>query len=121
MPDGKHFVYTISGSPAVSGVYVGSLDVKPAEQSKERLLTTTLGAPYVDGNIFFLREGTLMAQPFDAGKLQLRGEPVPIAEHVGAELSAGYFAVSPTGVWRIVRGQPLQPASSTPGLTATER
>jgi hypothetical protein len=98
LPDGKHFVYTISGSPEVSGVYVGSLDAKPAEQSKERLLTTTLGAPYVDGNIFFLREGTLMAQPFDAGKLQLRGEPVPVAEHVGAELSAGFFAVSPTGV-----------------------
>jgi eukaryotic-like serine/threonine-protein kinase len=98
LPDGKHFVYTISGSPEVSGVYVGSLDAKPAEQSKERLLTTTLGAPYVAGNIFFLREGTLMAQPFDAGKLQLRGEPVPVAEHVGAELSSGFFAVSPTGV-----------------------
>ena len=98
LPDGKHFVYTISGSAAVSGVYVGSLDVKPAEQSKERLLSTILGAPYADGNIFFLRDGTLMAQQFDAGKLQLRGEPVPIAEHVGAELSAGYFAVSPTGV-----------------------
>ena len=98
LPDGKHFVYTISGSPAVSGVYVGSLDVKPAEQSKERLLTTILGAPYADGNIFFLRDGTLMAQQFDAGKLQLRGEPVPIAEHVGAELSSGYFGVSPTGV-----------------------
>jgi eukaryotic-like serine/threonine-protein kinase len=111
LPDGQHFVYTISGSPAVSGVYVGSLDVKPAEQSKERILTTTLGAPYVDGNIFFLREGTLMAQPFDAGKLQLRGEPVPIAERVGAELSAGYFAVSPTGVLAYRTG-----ATSTAGL-----
>ncbi len=114
LPDGKHFVYTISGSPEVSGVYVGSLDVKPAEQSKERLVTTTLGAPYADGNIFFLREGTLMAQPFDAGKLQLRGEPVPIAEHVGAELSAGYFAVSPTGVLAYRTG-----ASATIGLQHT--
>jgi serine/threonine protein kinase len=114
LPDGKHFVYTIAGSPEVSGVYVGSLDVKPAEQSKERILTTTLGAPYVDGNIFFLREGTLMAQPFDAGKLQLRGEPVPVAEHVGAELSAGFFAVSPTGVLAYRTG-----ASATTGLQHT--
>ena len=114
LPDGNHFVYTISGSPAVTGVYVGSLDVKPAEQSKERILITTLGAPYVDGNIFFLREGTLMAQPFDAGKLQLRGEPVPIAEHVGAELSAGYFAVSPTGVLAYRTG-----ATVTAGLQHT--
>ena len=114
LPDGKHFVYTISGSPEVSGVYVGSLDVKPAEQSKERFLTTKLGAPYVDGNIFFLREGTLMAQPFDAGKLQLRGEPVPIAEHVGAELSSGFFAVSPTGVLAYRTG-----VSATTGLQHT--
>jgi serine/threonine protein kinase len=114
LPDGKHFVYTISGSPEVSGVYVGSLDAKPAEQSRERILTTTLGAPYVGGNIFFLREGTLMAQPFDAGKLRLRGEPVPIAEHVGAQLSAGYFAVSPTGVLAYRTG-----ASVTAGLQHT--
>jgi serine/threonine protein kinase len=114
LPDGKHFVYTITGSPEVSGVYVGSLDAKPGEQSKERILTTTLGAPYVGGNIFFLREGTLMAQPFDAGKLQLRGEPVPIAEHVGAQLSAGYFAVSPTGVLAYRTG-----ATVTAGLQHT--
>jgi eukaryotic-like serine/threonine-protein kinase len=114
LPDGKHFVYTISGSPEVSGVYVGSLDVKPAEQSKERILTTTLGAPYVDGNIFFIREGTLMAQSFDAGKLQLRGEPVPVAEHVGAELSSGFFAVSPTGVLAYRTG-----AAITAGLQHT--
>jgi dipeptidyl aminopeptidase/acylaminoacyl peptidase len=68
----------------------------------------------VDGNIFFLRDGTLMAQPFDAGKLQLRGEPVPIAEHVGAELSAGFFAVSPTGVLAYRTG-----ASVTTGLQHT--
>ena len=99
-------MYTISGSPEVSGVYVGSLDVKPAEQSKERILATTLGAPYVDGNIFFLREGTLMAQPFDAGKLQLRGEPVPVAEHVGAELSSGILCRVPNRCLGVsVRGQ----------------
>lgn len=55
-----------------------------------------------------------MAQPFDAGKLQLRGEPVPIAEHVGAELSAGFFAVSPTGVLAYRTG-----ASATTGLQHT--
>lgn len=39
-----------------------------------------------------------MVQPFDAGKLKLDGEPVPVAEHVGTEGSAGYFSVSPSGV-----------------------
>jgi hypothetical protein len=48
-----------------------------------------------------MRENTLMAQRFDAGRLQLRGEPVPVAEHVaitGTSGSYGVFAVSPSGV-----------------------
>jgi eukaryotic-like serine/threonine-protein kinase len=37
MPDGKHFIYVRLGSPDVSGIYAGSLDAKPAEQSRERI------------------------------------------------------------------------------------
>ncbi len=113
LPDGKHFVYLRGGSPDILGIYVGSLDAKPGEQSKERILATPFATPYVGGNLFFLRDGTLMAQPFNAGKLQLQGDPVPVAEHVGAELSAGYFSVSPTGVLAyrsgVVGARGLQP------------
>ncbi|HEY4362904.1 MAG TPA: protein kinase [Bryobacteraceae bacterium] len=98
LPDGKHFVYLRVGSPEVGGIYVGSLDAKPGEQSKERILASQYGVPYIDGNLFFVRDGTLMTQPFDAKKLQLTGESVPVAEHVGAERSAAWFSVSPTGV-----------------------
>jgi dipeptidyl aminopeptidase/acylaminoacyl peptidase len=52
----------------------------------------------VGGDLFFMRENTLMVQPFDAGKLQLLGEPVPVAEHVGGSGSVAYFSVSRTGV-----------------------
>jgi len=45
-----------------------------------------------------MREGTLMAQPFDTGKLRLTGEPVPVAEHVGATRATGMFSVSRAGV-----------------------
>jgi eukaryotic-like serine/threonine-protein kinase len=98
LPDGKHFLYLRSGTVDAAGIYVGSVDAKPADQSRERILATTFGAPYVDGNLFFMRDGTLMAQPFDAGRLQLRGEPVPVAEHVAALRLNGIFSVSPTGV-----------------------
>jgi eukaryotic-like serine/threonine-protein kinase len=115
LPDGKHFLYLRQGTTEVAGIYAGSVDAKPAEQSKERILAAAFGAPYVDGNLFFMREGTLMVQPFDAGKLQLRGEPVPVAEHVGTFGSAGYFSVSPAGVLAYRTGAstgmavPLQP------------
>jgi len=98
LPDGKHFVYLRVGTPDIRGIYIGSLDAKPAEQSKERIVANQYAAPYVDGNLFFLRDGTLMTQPFDEKKLQLTGEATPVAEHVGAEQSAGWFSVSPTGV-----------------------
>jgi hypothetical protein len=35
-----------------------------------------------EGHILFLRENTLMAQPFDVRRLALAGEAVPIAESV---------------------------------------
>jgi hypothetical protein len=83
--------------PDVAGIYAASLDAKPGEQPQERILATAFAAPYVDGNLFFMREGTLMVQPFDARKLRLSGDAVPVAEHVGTTGSIGIFSVSPTG------------------------
>jgi len=54
------------------------------------------------GHLLFVREGTLMAQPFDARKLQLAGEPFPVAERVEARIGHGAYSVSDNGVlaWR---------------------
>ncbi|HEY6341740.1 MAG TPA: protein kinase [Bryobacteraceae bacterium] len=98
LSDGKHFLYLRGTGPATGGIYLGSLDVKPAEQSREVVLASGYGAPFVDGNVFFMREGTLMVRAFDTGKLQLRGDPVPVAEHVATTGSIGIFSVSPAGV-----------------------
>jgi eukaryotic-like serine/threonine-protein kinase len=97
LPDGKHFIYLRNGTADVIGIYPGSLDAKPEEQSKERILASQFAASYVNGYLFFMRENTLMAQPFDAAKLQLTGEPVPMAEHVATTQSIGVFSVSPSG------------------------
>jgi hypothetical protein len=50
------------------------------------------------GNVFFMREGALMAQPFDNDNLKLRGEPVPLVENVGIYQLVGTFSVSTTRV-----------------------
>ncbi|MBZ5637081.1 MAG: serine/threonine-protein kinase [Acidobacteriia bacterium] len=97
MPDGKHFIYLRNGSPEVIGMYAGSLDTKPTEQSNSRFLAGQFAASYVNSYLFFMRDNTLMAQPFDAAKLQLIGEPSPVAEHVGTTQSIGVFSVSPSG------------------------
>src|SRR5579864_2331049 len=103
LPDGRHFLYLLGGSPEVNGIYVGSLDAKPGEQKRERLIATRLSAGYTpsqdpaNGRLFFMRESTLMAQPFDTKRLQLTGEPVAVAEQLGTSGFHGFFSVSPSG------------------------
>ncbi|HEV2202789.1 MAG TPA: protein kinase [Bryobacteraceae bacterium] len=103
LPDGRHFLYLIGGSPEVNGIYVGSLDAKLGQQKHERLLASRLSAGYTpsqnpaNGRLFFMRDTTLMAQPFDNGRLQLTGEPVAVAEQLGISGFHGFFSVSPSG------------------------
>jgi hypothetical protein len=98
LPDGRHFVYgRYSSSAETDGIFVGSLDLKPQDQSRERLLPNEFGAVYADGRLFFMREGTLMAQTFDSTKLDLAGEPVPVAQHVGTRGRGGFFSASANG------------------------
>ena len=105
LPDGHHFMYLrVSPDPAVTGVYVGSIDVKPEEQNRTRVLATDRQAYYAalpggGGHLLFLRDGTLMAQTFDPTTYQVRGEAVRVAENIDSYTLANYglFAVSKSG------------------------
>ena len=95
LPDGNHFLYFRSGPPDVEGMYVGSLDVDAANQSRQRILATNVPATFANDHLIFLRAGTLMAQPFDARRLELQDVPVPVAEDVQITwYSIGMFSVS---------------------------
>ena len=82
LPDGKHFLYFRSGPPDVEGMYVASLDVDAGSQSRQRILATGVPAVFANGHLFFPRAGTLMAQPFDAGRMEVHDTPVPVAQDV---------------------------------------
>ena len=111
LPDGRHFLYFARSSQAESeGVYVGSLNSKETK----RLLPTAFNAAYaLPGFLLFLRNETLMAQRFDADKLELTGEPLSVAERVAYNpgLGRGAFSVSENGVlaFRSGGGQINQP------------
>lgn len=95
LPDGKHFLYFRSGTPDTEGIYKGSLDAKPTEQSRQRILATEFVASYANGYLLF----QLMAQAFDASRLQVRGDRVPVAEAIESTwFGAGVFSASPAGV-----------------------
>lgn len=105
LPDGVHFLYLrVTQKTDTSGVYIGSTDVKPGAQSETRLLDTAQGAVYAavpgsrTGYLFFMRGQALMAQPFDAHRMEINGAPVQIADHVGTSERGGDFSASNTGV-----------------------
>jgi Tol biopolymer transport system component len=100
LPDGRHFLYFRSGPFEVEGMYVGSLDVDAGNQSRQRVLATDVPAVFANGHLFFLRAGTLMAQPFDARRLKLQDVAVPVAQNVGITwYFTGVFSVSDAGVF----------------------
>ncbi len=51
------------------------------------------------GYLVYVRESTLVAQPFDADSGQISGEPVPLAEDLGIDtVGLAHFSASHTGV-----------------------
>jgi Tol biopolymer transport system component len=101
LPDGRHFLYVAmstdsgNGSVFVTDLAVGTRKPLPIEATR-----TIYVAP---GYLLFVRDGTLMAQPFDTAKLETTGEAVPVAEqadgrYLGAGVMIGYFSASQTGV-----------------------
>ena len=89
LPDGRHFLFIDLGELAsVNGVLrVGSLD-----SSEVRTLGPADSRPeYGSGRVLFLRGSTLIAQPFDARRLEATSEIVPVAESVNS------FSVSRDG------------------------
>jgi eukaryotic-like serine/threonine-protein kinase len=107
LPDGRHFLYvagssfTQKESPSNS-ILVGSLDSKESKL----LFHTHANAIYASGHILFLRLNTLMAQPFDAKRLELTGEAFPIADPVQEDEGRihGVFSASENGVLTYVDG-----------------
>ena len=89
LPDGRHFLYFVQ---ALKAVFVGSIDSHDAVRLIEADSAAQYAAP---GYLLFMRGGTLLAQPFDAGHRRLSGDPVAIADKVGARAS---FSVSQNGV-----------------------
>ena len=108
LPDGKRLLYLcVSRSADKTGIYVGSLDLKPEQQSMQPLLLTDRQVQWVtpEGSgksfLLFQREDTLLAQPFETGTLKLSGTPAPIATGVGSVAAAN------AGLWSVARNGTL--------------
>jgi eukaryotic-like serine/threonine-protein kinase len=94
LPDGQHFLFNVRSTDRSveqgEDLYVGSLDGKV----NKKLLSTSFTVQYASGHLLFVRESTLMAQPFDTNRLELAGDAFPIAEQVLTYGATGYADIS---------------------------
>lgn len=100
LPDGSHFLYHVTATQQEkAGIYLASLDGK----EQKRLFAADSSAlfalsPAGEGYLLFARDGALLAQPFDASHLTLKGEPFRIADQVRVNANkGGFFSVSDNG------------------------
>jgi len=97
LPDNKHFLFTAwSRNPLNRAIYVGSID----SSDRVRLIDAASMAAYSPpGFLLFQRDGTLMAEPFDATRRVTRGEAFPIAEDLSylPDTGRSSFSVSRNG------------------------
>jgi len=97
LPDGRHFLFLARGNTnSESAIMVGSLDSDEVTE----LTINESQAIYASGQLLFVRDRTLMAQPFNPETLTTTAEAVPVAEDVliipGAALAV--FGASQEGV-----------------------
>ena len=92
LPDGRHFLYSNGSNREI---HVASRD-----GSSDTVLTDSSSqAIYADGRLLFMRENTLLAQPFDPAALALTGSATAIARDIQSLTgdARGVFSVSDTG------------------------
>jgi eukaryotic-like serine/threonine-protein kinase len=112
LPDGHHFFYLAAnftgGTAEAASVYMASLDLK----ENKLLFHARSNVAYTSGYLLFVQQGTLMARPFDEKRLEFKGEPFPIAEHVlyNQLVWRGVFSASTNGVVAYMGG-----ATGSPG------
>ena len=94
LPGGRHFVYLTTGRQSM--LHVGDLE---SNKSLDLFPCDSRAVYAKPGYLLFSRNGTLVAQPFDAASRKVKGDPVPIAEQVLTNAVGGAdFSVSGNGV-----------------------
>jgi eukaryotic-like serine/threonine-protein kinase len=84
LPDGNRFIFFVGSDNAqTSGVYIGSPD-SPNYTFLFRSATNAVysGGGAANGYLLFIRDGSLMGQPFNASKLAATGDAMTLATSV---------------------------------------
>jgi Tol biopolymer transport system component/DNA-binding winged helix-turn-helix (wHTH) protein len=93
LPDGRHFLYFVTGTGATRGVFVG--DTKKSDPPKRLALMADAAVEFVSPNhVLFVMQSALFGQSFDPEKLTLSGDPFRIAEQITVDAAMNLAAIS---------------------------
>jgi Tol biopolymer transport system component len=93
LPDGRHFLFYVARGNQPQGMYVGEL----GSVEIRRVLESRSPAVYGAGHLWFVRDGTLVAQAFDPGRTEIGGAATNVADGVGSGLIAPAVSAASDG------------------------
>jgi Tol biopolymer transport system component len=116
LPDRRSLLFTLARTASwdEAQIVVQSLD----SGTRQTLITGGTDGRYVPtGHVVYALRGAVLAVPFDAGSLSIKGAPVPLVEGVrrqqAALSSAAHFAVSSDGTLAYVPPSTAAPSPRT--------
>ena len=104
LPDGRFLYFRHLQEQGASGIYVGVTNLPAAKQSLTPVLVADDGPLFVPGRddsrhqLLFMKGATLFAQDFSPDRLELAGEPRPVADNVASTAGSVFFTATDGGV-----------------------
>jgi serine/threonine protein kinase/Tol biopolymer transport system component len=98
LPDGRHFLFYVSGTPEASGIYLASLD---GGEPKRLSAADSMGFYLAPDLVVFKRGTTLIGRHLDLRRGELTGEPVRLADFGGGSVASGQAGLSVSSNGRI--------------------
>ena len=109
LPDGEHFIYLDRPAPygprtGSSAVLVGRLGTT---EPVARLVESATNAVFAEGHLLYVRDGALVAQPFDPARRETRGEPTALVGDVlyNRRFWYGVFSAGGSGILAFLTGR----------------
>lgn len=117
LPDGRHFVFTTYDN--IAGGTTGKIFASALGDSAcKKIISVPSNPEFADGYLLYVLQNNLIAQPFDPGKLDFTGDPIPIVEKLvfDPNRNRSCFSVSQHGVLVYQSG-----SARPPGLFLVDR
>lgn len=94
LPDGEHFLFLANdGATSKFTLKVGKIGAMEVKH----LAIVDSRVEYANGHILYIKDNLLVAHPFDLGKLEFSGEPVPLSDGVQSLGERTMFSASNDG------------------------